>query len=80
MVGVGIECSSVADETPSPLLSGEVLLAADFSGAQHFDAFAGWRYTTFGAAAQLHGTSHTARFFSYLHILCGTAFCNPSRN
>ena len=29
VVGVGVECSSVADETPSPLLSEEVLLAAD---------------------------------------------------
>ena len=31
VVGVGVECSSVADETLSPLLSGEVLLAANFS-------------------------------------------------
>ena len=61
VVGVGVECSSVADETPSPLLSGEMLLAAN--------AFAGWHYTSFGAAAQLHGTSHTARLFSYLRIM-----------
>ena len=30
VVGVDVECSSIAKETPSPLLSGKVLLAVDF--------------------------------------------------